>query len=223
MFYRVTLGNREFNAGAFYDNVDWTDLDAIVENFRHRVTWWYLDPADHLETGDRRFEFPVMALCCILIDSLSQFYYGTTQSSRTNFKNFVSLYIPEFAQNLPDTIQHKADTTNSAPKTLKTYAEVLYFAFRCGILHDAHIVPYGMVRAVGQLTQFHPSGFTSYGAGGDCPTVMIDAWFFRDRVKVVLQNYLDRLVDPDPNNDVLRDNFKFKFTESFGVDIMNSQ
>ena len=61
MFYQINLVNREFNAGAFYDGVNWTSLQSIVENYRDRVRWWYLDPADHLQTNDERFAFPVAA------------------------------------------------------------------------------------------------------------------------------------------------------------------
>jgi hypothetical protein len=223
MFYEVNLVNREFNAGIFYDGVDWTSLQSIVENYRDRVRWWYLDPADHLETGDRRFAFPVMALSCILLDSLSQFYFLTTRSSRKNFIKYASISIPEFAANLPHPIQHKIDAGPEPPQSLTTFAEVLYFAFRCGILHDAHVTPYGMVRSGPQLIEFVPNGLTTYAGGADCPTVMIDPWRLRDRVRAVFDAYVTRLLDPAPANNLLRLQFKSKFTESFGVDVSNAQ
>jgi len=219
MFYQVSLDNREFSAGAFYDGVNWGSLNDIVENFRRRVTWWYLEPAELLQKAGEQHAFPVMALSCILLDSMSQFYFGTNTSSRGNFINFVRMWLPEFAVNLPAPIQHKIDPSPNAPQILVDYAEVLYFAFRCGILHDAHVTPYGMVRGGLQIITFSPNGFTSYVAGGDCPTVLVDPWRILDRVRDVFNAYLNRILDPNLANDILRTQFKFKFSESFGVDV----
>ena len=137
---------------------------------------------------------------------MSQFYFGTNRSSRTNFINFVSISIPEFAVNLPQPILHKIDAGPDPPLTLTTFAEVLYNAFRCGILHDAHVTPYGMVRSGPQLIDFAANGFTTYAAGGDCPTVMIDAWRLRDRVRSVFDAYVARLLDPAAANNIVRCN-----------------
>ena len=99
-------------------------------------------------------------------------------------------------------------------------ADVLYHAFRCGIVHEAHVAPYGMVNGGDRVVEFQPSGYTEYAAtGADCPSVIIDPWLFLDQVKAALADYVANLKDRDAKFNQRRDRFKHKFTESFGVNI----
>lgn len=231
MFYEINTGGRWIAAQIEYNAVAWTSFDAIVDAFNSRVQDWYIKPADILEAHEDsgHLAFPVMALNCILLDTLSQFHRG---SGAENFKEFTKAAIPEMAAALPTNIWHVDESTlkKKDPKKrkieLKTYADVLYHAFRCGILHEAHVAAYGMVRG-GNLVEFFPNGFTWYkGANNnntDCPTVNIDPWKLLKKVKDVLAGYIAKLKDKAAANDDLRAKFKKKFTESFGVDITNAQ
>ena len=57
VIYRaVRLNEREMNAGAFFSDIDWTRLDAIVGAFKDRLRWYYLDAADTLRKNGRQFD-----------------------------------------------------------------------------------------------------------------------------------------------------------------------
>jgi hypothetical protein len=157
-----------------------------------------------------------MALNCIFLDAFSQFVKGT---GKANFKAFVGERIPVFQANMPITIQHVDSQYQPPGLTLTTYADALYHAFRCGILHEAHVAAYGMVRGGPNVVDQISTGFTSYAAGGDCPTVVIDPWKLLVEVKKAVAWYITSLKDPNPANNALRQSFKQRFTDRFGVDI----
>jgi hypothetical protein len=219
MFYSVVKSGRWVAPHIEYDKVDWTSFDAIVDAFQARLEGWYVQPTDALEKASGHFAFPIMALNCVLIDTLAQFARG---SGKANFVAFVSDRIPEFRASMPSPIRHWDESVrakNLQYVTLTTFADALYAGFRCGILHEAHVAAYGMVRG-GPLVQQFPSGYTEYEDGSSCPTVAINPWQLLARVKLVLDAYIKQLKDRDPANNDLRTRFKTKFTESFGVDIM---
>ena len=221
VFYMVIKDSRWFKPQVLYDQVDWTSLDAIVDAFADRVSEWYLKPGEALRVASGHFAFGAMALNCILIDTLSQFYAGSVASSRNAFKDFVREWFPDFRPNLPTPINHyDAAKAKNNLVPMVDFADVLYHAFRCGIVHEAHVAPYGMVRGGATVVEFQPAGYTKYAASGaDCPTVLLDPWLLLDQVKTALAGYVANLKNRDPKFDQLRDRFKHKFTESFGVDI----
>jgi len=218
MFYAINQHGRWISAQIEYHTVDWTNLDAVVDAFASRLNEWYIKPAEILQAqpDSGHLAFPVMALNCILLDTLSQLVKG---KGKTKFKEFVREQIPEFQANMPISIWH-VDAQYPAPGLeLETYADALYHAFRCGILHEAHVAAYGMVRGGTNLVEQIPTGFTTYHAGGDCPTVAIDPWKLLNKVKGVVAWYITNLKDRNQANDKLRQDFKKRFTQSFGVDI----
>ncbi|OGT71677.1 MAG: hypothetical protein A3I78_05750 [Gammaproteobacteria bacterium RIFCSPLOWO2_02_FULL_56_15] len=219
MFYTVTKDSRWFKPQVLYDQIDWRKLDAVVDGFADRVSEWYLKPAEALKAASGHFAFGAMALNCILIDTLSQFHAGSVQSRRSVFKGFVRDYFPDFNQKLTTPIEH-FDASKQTVVQMVDFADVLYHAFRCGIVHEAHVAPYGMVHGGFPVVEFQPSGYTKYAATGlDCPAVLVNPWLLLDQVKAALVRYVANLKDRDVKFDELRDRFKHKFTESFGVDI----
>lgn len=218
MFYTINQNGRWIAAQIEYNTVDWTNLNNVVDAFKSRLYEWYIKPAEILraQPDSGHLAFPVMALNCILLDALSQFVKGP---GKANFKAFVGERIPAFQAKMPLPIQHVDAQTPPQGTTLTTFADALYHAFRCGILHEAHVAAYGMVRSGPNLVEQIPTGFTTYAAGGDCPTVAVDPWKLLVKVKESVDWYITFLKDPNPANNALRQSFKQRFTDSFGVDI----
>lgn len=218
MFYTVTKNSRWFKPGVLYSDVDWSSLPAIVDAFAERLEDWYVKPAEALRASGH-FAFAAMALNCILLDTLSQYYSGNLSSKAGTFKDFVRLKLPEFGQPLPLPVRH-FDAQKNKVTQLMDFAEVLYHAFRCGIVHEAHVTPYGMIHGGAGVVFVEPSCHVKYTAdGSDCPSVIIDPWALLERVKSMLGGYVRNLKDPDPGFETLRANFRTKFSEAFGVDI----
>ena len=219
MFYEPVLAARWFKPGIKYSDINWNSFPAIVSEFDGRIREWYLNPGKTLACISGHYAFSVMALACMLADTLSQFYTGAPQSARGTFIDFVRQQFPEFAQPLPAAINRPP---GSNPATITDYAQALYFGFRCGILHEAHVTPYGAIASQAAMLEFHAAGATRYQSGADCPTVSIDPKRFLDALEAFLVTYVSQLINPDAAHDPLRTAFKAKFHFSFGIDITNA-
>jgi hypothetical protein len=222
MFYEVdpaARAKRFFSSKVQYSEIEWSDLDQIVEAYRQRIQDWYLDPAREL-SKNIHFAFSVMALNCLLIDTLSQFMAGEP-SSGDFFKEFIQKRLPAtYSRKLKKPIEH-FDGKGKQAKALEDMSSVLYHGFRCGILHQAHIPPYGGVVPGSEFAVVDGDyGLVKYKkSGADCPSVMVDPLSLLDDLERAFETYLQDLKDRDPKNDPLRTNFKRKFSVSFGIDI----
>jgi len=228
-FYTPVQNARAFRRGKPYDQINWNNFHDVINEFHGRIDDWYILPTkeliNHKEGG--HWVFPIMAINCLLIDTLSQYYYGKDLSpteqknpkrhnppdaSGARFKDFLVARLNHRTGRLPSKI--------ATPRgDLTTFEEVLYSGFRCGILHQAHIPLYGALYGVANVLEFQPSGSTKYANGSDCPTVICFPQKIFDELETVFIKYLDDLENPDPAFDDLRRHFKEKFEDSFGVTI----
>ena len=234
MFYQPVRNQRFFHSRQLYSEIDWQDFRAVVDAFRKKLHEWYLAPAEMLRPNWDH-AFALMAMNCLLIDALSQYYYGKRASARSAFKKFACQKLPEFRRKLPKPIQEnpgrrkrrKASTPRLRPvkpRLLKTFADVLYVAFRCGILHEAHVSLCGGLAGLGgKMCDVDPDICTNYRDRSPCPTVRMDPHAIYDELKKVIDQYLADLADPDPKQDVRRRHFKHKFKASFGIDLATSK
>ncbi len=225
-FYQPVRNQRFFAPGVLYDTVDWEDFPSIVDAFKKRIDNWYFNPGEVLKNANWNYSFALMAINCLLVDALSQFYYGEFESSRGTFKKFARQQFPAFREKLSIEIQQKPErkTKNkrrtSRKKPLKTYAEVLYHCFRCGILHEAHITVCGGIAGLdGKMVDTDPNICTKYRNGDDCPTVRMDPTVIFAEIKTFFDEYVTMLLDPDKKFAVRRRKFRRKFADSIGVDI----
>ncbi len=220
-FYIPVQNARAFRRMTRYDQINWNNFSEVVDAFHGRIDDWYILPTkeliNHKDGG--HYAFAVMALNCLLIDMMSQFYYGSLTSSGNRFKNFVRDRIPTLAGNLPVQINQPVSPYNQAGSPLSTYEEVLYTGFRCGILHQAHVPLYGVLYGVPGPFDFQNNGSTQYATGADCPTVICHPRKVFEEIETAFLQYLDDLLNPDPHFNNLRQHFKAKFEDSFGVTI----
>jgi hypothetical protein len=216
MFYRpVQFDNRYFGKSIHYKQIDFAHLSSIIPAFEQRITDWYISPADLL-AADWHNAFSVAAFDCLLIDTLAQFDAGASQSAKTMFIEYVKKTFPQFRTPLPAPIKRPGKADITLP------AEVLYFAFRCGILHEAHIPPYAQMIPEPGIVRAQATGIATYPDGTDCCAVILDPLRLYSEIKTVFKKYLSSLLDPAPLNDLLRINFKKKFTANYGIDIMSA-
>lgn len=214
--YRVRLENRYIASDTLYANVDWSSLDQVIEAFDRRVMEWYIKPANAL--SEQRHDFALMAMLCVLIDTLSQFESGELESSRRTFKNFTRRNIDGARNKVDPPIPH-----NRIAK-IEDFADALYHAFRCGILHEAHVEAYGLVRrdheSPARIFRTEPD-LTDWSSGNNPWTpmlsVLIDPEALRLKILDVYRAYIARV--KNPAEAILRRNFVTKFEASFGVEI----
>jgi hypothetical protein len=220
-FYKPIQNARAFRRMTRYDQIDWSNFTAVVDAFHGRIDDWYILPTkeliNHKDGG--HYAFAVMALNCLLIDTMSQFYFGILTSSGRRFKDFARDRIPKLAGNLPVQINQPVSPYNQHGNPLSAYEEVLYTGFRCGILHQAHVPLYGVLYGVPGPYDFQRNGATQYANGADCPSVICHPRKVFEEVETTFLQYLDDLLNPDSQLNNLRQNFKIKFEDSFGVTI----
>lgn len=216
MYYRPVLTNRIFSPDVLYSAIEWRSLRKVVEAFDRRIREWYVQPARALESTSGHYAFAVMALNCLLIDTLSQFFSGEPESKRSVFISFVRSKLPAFSQTLSVPIKRPAG------RNLDDVAQVLYFGFRCGILHEAHVPLYGAIFGLPTPVQVEAAGNTRYADGSDCPTVVIDPHQLLDALDRVLEQDISDLLSSDSAHNALRAAFKAKFASSFGVDLASA-
>lgn len=212
VFYRPIQTDRYFSRSRLYTSIDWTKLADIVPVFMERITDWYVGPGSAL-AADWHNAFSVMAIDCLLIDTLAQFEKGKDESDRTTFIEFVKAKLPQFAVALRPAIRRPGKPDITTP------AEALYFGFRCGILHEAHVPPYAGLRPEPGIVLVVPTGHTRYADGTDCPAVLVDPIRLFRELETIFERYVLNLLDPSPAYEPLRASFRKKFTSSFGIDI----
>lgn len=235
MQYSPVQKNRLFAAGIKYSDIDWTSFDDIINAFEQRIDQWYLRPVRVLKDhSDGHGGFAALAICCLTIDCMCQFEGGKVVSNRSLFTNFVHRRLPHYGRLLAIPITFpKIDSHNlcydlnvhGAIKTrqLGSIADVLYYVFRCGILHSAHAPLIGVICGLKtrrysvrkkSLAKYQAIGT----AGADCPVVVIDPWKLFSDIEASFQDYLARLREASAASPIRR-RFNVKFEDSFGVSI----
>jgi hypothetical protein len=224
MFYEAVQSQRYFDRDRRYSEIKWSSLSKVVDAFEKRMNDWYLEPIRSLRAASGHYAFAVMALNCLLIDTLSQFESGSTESSAGAFKKYIHKRLKKFAGPVKYKIDYqRMDHGKLKTKQFSDIAEVLYTGFRCGILHQAHVPLYGSIRPANHRVSQRKSGLAVYAQSKTpCPSVIVNPWKLFEDLEHAFQRYVDELKDPATKHDQLRDNFKKKFNDSFGVDISKS-
>ncbi len=243
-FYEPVQDDRYFERDMLYRQINWASLGEVIDAFSRRIEGWYIEPirvvlecglapADRETvrrlTGRRdggHYAFATMAMTCLLIDALSQYRYGELSSSGNHFKRFIREVLPSYKGTLPASIWHY-DHSRQRKKgvELVDYADVIWNGHRCGILHQAHAPLYCGTNPGNEQPVVEQTGaavYASHVGGGSCPGVIIYPEHLFSEVAAFFTDYLKNLKDKSAANEPLRDDFKKKFSDSFGIDISNA-
>lgn len=125
------------------ENNQSNNWDRAVEIFKTRIASRYLEPVDLLikkdndrRPIDRRYGFAILAIDCLLIETLQSFREGLTDTkgkSKDMFINFLTQ-----RESFKDYFK-------------KDDAERFYYDFRCGILHQAETMGDSLLWSVGSV------------------------------------------------------------------------
>lgn len=164
---------------------DWATAIQILDS---RIRERFLDPVDQLilmEEGlpatRRRFGFAVLAIDCLLVETLGAFVNGYTDT--------VGKSKATFCEFLMGRSSFKSEFTGDRAKRF-------YDNFRCGILHQAETKGDSRVWSCGPLLQ------------DDGARIIVNRNLFHSLLKDEFQVYLGELKDPP--NATLRVNFRQK-------------
>ncbi len=185
-----------------YTDEDWKNLDDLdnenssdwceaIKILDARIRDRYLDPVDELIELDKRrvnkkvprFGFTILAIDCLLIETLQAFIDGETNTRNKEPRMFI-----DFLTGRPSFKKHFKD---------KKLACRFYKDVRCGILHQAETRSGWLVRSNGPL--LNPKNIERR---------IINRTEFHKALKSEFESYLTEL--RDTNNAKLRQNFRKK-------------
>ena len=167
------------------DNPDWTRAISIL---KQRLRGRFAEIVDFLVAEDekrapidRTFGFAILAIDCLLVETLEAFRQGLTDTRRkseqlcTGFLSQRPAFKPFFPADL---------------------ATRFYREFRCGILHNAQVFGTGLVWSVGPMLTLEGN------------RIIVNRTAFHEALMQELADYLNEL--SDPANTDLRDKFRTK-------------
>ena len=164
-----------------------TDWKTAISIIKARIWLRYIEPIDCLIVAEaskppkeRRFGFTILAVDCLLVETLGAFLDGLTTTDKKSTATFCSCL------------------TRRMPDQFPSYdlAFQFYKQFRCGILHHAEIGGASKVWSVGPIVRIENGA------------IVVNRTEFHERLKIEFEKYLSELADP--TNTQLRTNFKTK-------------
>jgi hypothetical protein len=175
--------------GLKLDDPQSSDWKTAVDILSARLHERYIAPVDFLITSEsdkapseRRYGFTVLAIDCMLVETLGAFIEGledTERKSQKTFRNFL-----------------RTRKSFAAEFTTDNLAKQFYAQFRCGILHQTESGGESKVWSVGPLLRLNGNA------------IIVNRNKFHDCLKAEFQSYLSEL--HDPKNAPLRKNFRKK-------------
>ncbi|HEC36343.1 MAG TPA: hypothetical protein ENI39_07400 [Anaerolineae bacterium] len=180
--------------GGHWTIEDWKGLDFSTEEgwqrgvdiFEDRISGRFLGIVEAIQ-GYEFSGFAVMALDCLLIETLQQFYEGKAETPRGQSGKYFRRFL----------------TRTSFSEFFDTKkADVFYSSIRCGILHQAEIK--------GTSRILIRSGTPLVSWAQDRNGLVINRRLFHQQLECEFRHYVARLRQNDPPDEELRRRFKRK-------------
>lgn len=177
MYIAPGVTNNEYKKLNLDDN-DSPDWETAIEIFKSRISSRYLEPVDLLIKDDenrspieRRYGFSILAIDCLLIETLESYREGLTDTKGKSERMFVNFLT-----------QRRGFKEHFSEKDAKKFYEDI----RCGILHQAEIMGDALLWSVGMV-----KGKKSDG------TPYINRTKIHELIKKELDLYCDELRNKD--------------------------
>lgn len=218
--YKPVKKNRLFTREVWYHEIDWNNWAEVIGRFEEQLRQWYVTPIEQLLESSPHNAFAAVALCCILVDALSQYEAGIERSDGPVFMDFVRRHLPSHGARFSSSIRMWNETKKKNQEyQAHDFAEVLWNGFRCGILHEAHAPLYGRLWGQNALFEFKTDGYCTYAdTDKPCPTVNLNPQLFANEVIAAFEKFIGDLKGADLKR---RAQFKKKFLVSYGIHIEN--
>lgn len=167
-------------------NNDW---ERMVEIFQDRIEGRFLKPvrliANHVDIGEFS-GFSILALDCLIIETLNQFYSGLNETEGEHKKAFWNFFKnSEFFKN----------------HFTRKKAFTFYSHYRCGILHQAQTKGKSVVR-IDQRTMIQSV------ENDNSESLIVDRALFHKALEQEILSYMEKLkLGGNENSEKLRSNF----------------
>lgn len=207
--------NKGIKISPKYYQKDWTNLnlnsndklnwDKAIEIFIDRIDGRYFTQIDILEKNNAHSGFVIMSLCCLLIETLEQFWKGNIQNSYIKNKytskksvfNFLfkkkSEKISNDALIYHEFFQRSENLSNFFDTTQKS--NIFYSKIRCGLLHQGQTKGQSLIRAKNTEPLLKWINESDINQG-----LIINRKKFVKEIKLVFNKYIEELrTNPEIN------------------------
>ena len=207
MGYHINATDKNFRISPKHRADDWRKLDLsqpdssdwskAIDIFSDRIYGRFLAPVEAIEKHSddkiRRFSgFSILAIDCLIIETLYQFYNGVDE---TNIKHQDAFW------------RFFRTSTYFKPHFTRKIAYKFYTHFRCGILHQAQTKMASKVK-FGQAKMVQLVDPNDLNQG-----LIIDRKRFHKALCDEIDTYKNRLLNPQSQQDyLLREKFKDKMS-----------
>jgi hypothetical protein len=189
-----------------------TPYRGIVEAFDRRISAWYFEFAKSTYQSNQDSNFTVAALCCIIIDLLSQYIFGKPASSRKIYKQFFSRYLKDCNYSIKPTIincHYDYKRKGWIEDRITNVAEGFYHCFRCGVVHSARILDYGRINQ-----EFKTDIITLNKWNKGKVEIVVNPYNLLHRLESIFKDYIEKLKNDDVK---LKMNFIRKIKLEYGA------
>ena len=199
-------------------------LNEVIDIFKERIDNWYILVAETILKQEDfiTLSFGLMTINVIIIDLLSQYEFDKENSSGKAYQDFLKNHIPEFKSKFRNDYKvkyyhpiKKKFIQKNANNCFTDYSQAFWEGFRCGIVHNAMILPFGRINT-------EPKGIIDEATwlddkGDNRVDLEIHPIKLYHKIKEIFNEYIAKL--KNPTNIPLINNFKAKFRRDFGYQI----
>lgn len=185
---------------------DWLALDLTLKEYgpewekaigilEARIRGRFIEPINQLldaekdiSPKDRKYGFSIMAILCLLIETLQSFFEGKGHTQGIS----KAIFIRFFTDNEP---------FKSRYKVTPDLASHMYYHLRCGILHQAEVTGGSRLRSIGPTFRMENG------------KLIINRTKFANAIFQTFEDYLKNLREGTPAGAAFRGNLEKKFTQ----------
>ena len=203
-----------------YQDLNPNDLSDTIAKFEERIKYWFFKPTkDLIKKNIEANNFFAIIIVCIIIDLLSQYWYGLPSSNGEKYKDFLKIFMRSFQSKIKPPLKYSS--YNQKGKTwavikLQDYAQAFYHIFRCSLLHNAMIGDCGRISGKSILKKsIKLRSWRCRNKKGR--EIAVNPILLLKNLEVFFNRYIKKLHDANEKN--LRRNFVKKFEWDFGITI----
>jgi len=222
--YQKPLANpnpeKTFCLSTSYKDLDPDNLNEIIAKFEERIRCWFFKPTkDLIRKNIEANNFFAIIIVCVIIDLLSQYWYGLPSSDGKKYKEFLKIFMGSFKSKIKPPLKHYFWNKQKGlweEISLQDYAHAFYQIFRCGVLHNAMIMDCGRISGKSILKKSIKLRSWKYGSKKG-KEIAVNPTLLLKNLEVFFNRYVEKLYNVHEGD--LRKNFIKKFEWDFGVKI----
>lgn len=210
---KATVFRKYYNRHQFFDEIDWSNWNEVVDGFEDRFDKWYF-------TQMRAGHGAYVDLCalCALVDVFSLHQSRRSWHEPKTYKEFLRRLDPVFRTKLQQPIEiGRLDRNGWQPAKLRDFADVFYTGVRCSLHHHGDLLAFAGMSGTGHMARELRDAGASMCGTKTYSIVVFDPAILSQRLRLWLGSFCNEL-RRDPKSQMALA-FKTRLEADFGVNI----